>query len=126
MQGTREWEHYLLDDDIWQGTLKQHFESIFNKQEQDIAEVHIKQKQHQLAALCRKSRWAPFTMEELRITQVRWPRRKAAGPDGIVHEALYVMMQDGKWAHRILYILNDALYRGVTPVHLPKTSTPGA
>ena len=66
------------------------------------------------------------------MTQAKWPRRKAAGPDGIVHEALFFLMQNDMWAHRILYILNDAMYRGTLPellekgvtILLPKTPTP--
>ncbi|CAE7249482.1 pol, partial [Symbiodinium necroappetens] len=129
---TREWEHYLLDDTNWQGALKTHFEGIFKKEEADTVARHLATRKDQLARACKTTRWIPFTIEELQVTQAKWPRRKAAGPDGIVHEALFFLMQDDLWAHRILYILNDALYRGTLPellekgvtILLPKTPTP--
>ena len=129
---TREWEHYLLDDANWQGALKTHFEGIFKKEEAGAVARHLAAKQGQLTRLCKTTRWIPFTVEELQVTQAKWPRRKAAGPDGIVHEALFFLMQNDLWAHRILYILNDAMYRGTLPellekgvtILLPKTPTP--
>ena len=64
----------------------------------------------------------------------RWPRRKAAGPDGIVHEAIQALMEDPVWAHRIRYILNDAFYKGTltdlleqgVTVLIPKVSAPAS
>ena len=129
---TREWEHYLLDDENWQGALKAHFETIFKKEAPDQVARHIRERGEQLSRLCKQADWKPFTFEELQVTQARWPRRKAAGPDGIVHEALRVLTLDHKWSWRILYVLNDALYRGTLPellqrgitVLLPKAPTP--
>ncbi|CAE7292357.1 pol [Symbiodinium microadriaticum] len=129
---TREWEHYLLDDSNWQGALKTHFEGIFKKEEANTVARHIANKKAQLERYCKTTRWIPFTIEELQVTQAKWPRRKAAGPDGIVHEALFFLMQDDLWSHHILYILNDTLYRGTLPellekgvtILLPKNPTP--
>ena len=81
---THEWEHYLLDDANWRATLKQHFEDIFHKE--DPASVSS-QMQGMHNELCKQSPWHPFQLAELKVTQGRWPRRKAAGPDGIKHEA---------------------------------------
>ncbi|CAE7250880.1 unnamed protein product [Symbiodinium sp. KB8] len=124
---THEWEHYLLDDTNWQLALKTHFEGVFKKEATDSVARHLATKKDQLARLCKTTRWLPFTIEELQVTQEKWPRRKAAGPDGIVHEALFFLMQDDLWAHRILFILNDALYRGTAPrkrSHHPPTKNP--
>ena len=85
---TREWEHYLLDDANWQGALKTHFEGIFKKEEADTVARHLAARKDQLARSCKTTRWIPFTIGELQVTQAKWPRRKAAGPDGIVHEAM--------------------------------------
>ena len=129
---TREWERYLLDDANWQTTLKQHFEDIFHKEDPASVASRMQHMRDELTYLCKTHAWHPFQLAELKVTQGRWPRRKAAGPDGITHEALSVLMLDDKWAHRILYILNDAFYRGTLPellekgvtVLLPKTAAP--
>ncbi|CAE7795568.1 CPK2 [Symbiodinium sp. CCMP2592] len=101
---TREWEHYLLDANC---------------------QSHMRD---ELTKICKRTEWHPFQLAELKITQGRWLRRKAAGPDGVIHEALSVVLTDTKWTHRILYVINDAflqryLENGVT-VLLPKTGAP--
>ncbi|OLP77028.1 hypothetical protein AK812_SmicGene42966, partial [Symbiodinium microadriaticum] len=75
---TREWEHYLLDDANWQGALKTHFEGIFKKEEADTVARHLAARKDQLARSCKTTRWIPFTIGELQVTQAKWPRRKAA------------------------------------------------
>ncbi|CAE7889846.1 CPK2, partial [Symbiodinium necroappetens] len=129
---TREWEHYLLDDANWQGTLKHHFEGIFYKEDPSQVTLQITEMRRELARLCKVTPWHPFTLEELQVTEGRWPRRKAAGPDGIIHEALSQLLRDDTWMHRIVYLINDIFYKGTLPellekgvtVLLPKTATP--
>lgn len=105
---TREWEHYLLDDENWQSALKLHFEGIFHKEDPTLVAQQMRGMKLELAYLCKTHAWHPFNLTELKVTQGRWPKRKAAGPDSIIHEALSFLLQDDKWAHRNLYILNDA------------------
>eukprot|EP00439_Symbiodinium_sp_Y106_P008871 s1528_g1.t1 len=93
---TREWEHYLLDDANWQTTLKQHFEDIFHKEDPASVASQMQHMRDELTYLCKSHAWHPLQLAELKVTQGRWPRRKAAGPDGIIHEALSVLLLDDK------------------------------
>ena len=76
---------------------------------------------------CKNTAWLPFTQDELKAVSARWKNNKSTGPDQIAHEALRILKQRPVWEHRLLEMLNDALYTGRLPAAVekgPKEGTP--
>ncbi|CAE7382151.1 unnamed protein product, partial [Symbiodinium sp. CCMP2592] len=123
------WHHHLVDAEGWQEKLVGHFASIFAKAPAERTARNIADTRRALTLLCKHTPWRPFTGEDLRFATRTWKRGKAAGPDSITHELLWLLLQEPQWEWRILHMMNDFLYKGAIPesvlrgvtVLLPKT-----
>ena len=92
---TREWEHYLLDDDNWQTTFKTHLEAIFKKKRSEAVAHRLEKRRHQVAKLCKVARWVPFTLEELRVTQAKWTKQWDQTPSSTGHSTSSCLTTSG-------------------------------
>ena len=81
---------------------------------------------------CKASPYTPVQEAEVRAIQAKWKRKKATGPDQVSDEALDFFMTHNEAASKLIWVLDDALYKGNSPssgltditVLLPKTAQP--
>ena len=109
------WQHGLTDDPQWKMHLRDHFSSIFAKAPAARTRRRLGDTRQALTRLCKHQPWRPFTGDELQLATRTWKNGKAAGPDGVTHEILRLIMQQEVWAGRVLHMLNDFLYKGELP-----------
>ncbi|CAE7361641.1 unnamed protein product [Symbiodinium sp. CCMP2592] len=111
----RGWQHQLTDDPEWRHKLRGHFASIFAKAPAQRTAQRLAETRGALTKLCKHTPWRPFTRWDLELATRTWKKGKAAGPDAITHEILWLLMQEQAWGDRILYMMNDFLYKGSIP-----------
>ena len=107
-----QWEEVLTTQPDWEKTMREHFHSIFAKQAAEQVKAEMAAVWEHLTALCKTTRWRPFTTEELTQCTTAWAGGKSTGPDGISYEALRVMGMHDRWEPRLREEFNDALYKG--------------
>ena len=61
------WHHKLVDEGDWKQKMKAHFEGIFAKAPQARAARQLGDTRKALTALCKVTKWRPFTLDELKV-----------------------------------------------------------
>ena len=129
-----QWGHRLITSAAWQSQLTQHFEAIFKQQPPDQVASEFARMRQLLNARCKLCPYKPVEEEEIRAIQEKWRRKKATGPDRVSNEALDFFMSHKEAASKLIWVLDDALYKGNSPssgyqditVLLPKTAQPAS
>ena len=127
-----QWGHRLITKEHWRRQMTKHFEAIFKQQPgQQIREEFAKMRQL-LEQRCKETPYKLVEEKELRAIQARWRRKKATGPDRVSNEALSFFPSHNSAASKLIWTLDDTLYKGLSPsrdfqditVLLPKTAQP--
>ena len=129
LQRREGWHHKLIDEGDWKQTMVTHFKGIFAKAPKARTARRLGDTRQALTALCKVTRWRPFTLDELKVATVKWKSGKSTGPDAITHEILRYLLNDERWGYRLTHMMSDFLYKGELPegvlkgitVLLPKT-----
>ena len=127
-----QWGHRLITSTAWQSQLTQHFEAIFKQQPPDQVASEFARMRQLLNKRCKTCPYKPVQEEEIRAIQEKWRRKKATGPDRVSNEALEFFMSHKEATSKLIWVLDDALYKGNSPssgyqditVLLPKTAQP--
>ncbi|CAE7466882.1 TTLL6, partial [Symbiodinium microadriaticum] len=117
------WQHTLTDDAHWKSKLATHFRGIFAKAPVERTRRRLQDTRGALTQLCKRTRWHPFTRDDLQLATRTWKNNKATGPDSITHELLRQLLQDPQWEGRILHMVNDFLYKGEIPAPVQQGMT---
>ncbi|CAE7500648.1 pol, partial [Symbiodinium sp. KB8] len=129
LQRREGWHHKLVDEERWRETMRKHFEGIFAKAPKARTAKRLGDTRRALTALCKVTKWKPFTLDDLKVATVKWKSGKSTGPDAITHEILRYLLNDDRWGFRLTNMMNVFLYKGELPegvlrgitVLLPKT-----
>ena len=127
-----QWGHRLITTTSWQQHLTTHFEDIFKQQPPDQVASEFARMRQLLNIRCKLSPYKPVEQEEIRAIQEKWKRKKATGPDRVSNEALEFFMSHSAAASKLIWVLDDSLYKGNSSsrgfqditVLLPKTTQP--
>ena len=106
------WHHKLVDEGDWKQKMKTHFEGIFAKAPKARTARQLGDTRRALTALCKVTKWRPFTLDELKVATIKWKSGKSTGPDAITHEILRYLLNDDRWGNRLVHMMSDFLYKG--------------
>ena len=127
-----QWGHRLITTTTWQQHMTQHFEAIFKQQPPNQVASEFARMRQLLSSRCKASPFTPVQEAELRAIQAKWKRKKATGPGQVSNEALQFFLTHDQATSKLIWVLDDALYKGNSPssglsditVLLPKTAQP--
>ena len=127
-----QWGHRLILKQDWQKQMVSHFQSIFKQQPSQRVNAEIGAMRQLLERRCKETPCKLVQEQELRDIQAKWRNKKATGPDRVSSEALSFFLSHSSTASKLIWTLDDALYKGTSPtrdlqdmtVLLPKTDRP--
>ena len=88
-----------------------HFESIFKQLPEKKAQSEFSRMRGLLDKQCKLSPFQPVTADELSEIQDKWGKKKATGSN----EALRFFLARDVAAAKLVWVLDDALYKGHSP-----------
>ena len=127
-----QWGHKLILSHNWEAHMVAHFQSIFCQQPSHQVNAEITTMRKMLEQRCKQTPYQVVQEQELRDIQQKWRRKKATGPDRVSNEALSFFLSHPDTASKLIWTLDDAIYKGQSPTHqlqditvlLPKTDHP--
>ena len=127
-----QWGHKLILSQDWEANMVAHFQSIFCQQPSQQVNAEINTMREMLEQHCKQAPYTTVQEQELRDIQQKWRRKKATGPDRVSNEALSFFLSNPDTASKLIWTLDDAIYKGQSPTHqlqditvlLPKTDHP--
>ena len=127
-----QWGHKLILNQEWENHMVAHFQSIFKQQPSQQVDAEIRAMRRLLEQRCKETPYKLVQEQEVRDIQAKWRSKKATGPDRVSNEALGFFLSHPDTASKLIWTLDDAIYKGRSPTHdlpditvlLPKTDHP--